>query len=270
MNSATVCMLSAHLADIRYSMTVHGPHVFYEPMHWALPLKIERSAFTVCISNFTRSQCMAFVSPEVWPRLRVVRCGVDASLLDQPFTPVPESRRFLTIGRLSREKGQAVLIEAVAQLRSEGVPVELVIIGDGPARSEIEEMIEHQNLKDCVSMEGWQTSEQIIRQLSEVRSLVLASFAEGLPVVIMEALASYRPVIATQIAGVPELVAEGVNGWLVPSGSVNALADAMRQALHCPVERLTEMGRAGHDAVCRLHDRRKEVDKLEQLFRDHI
>ena len=270
MNSATVCMLAAHLADITYSMTVHGPHVFYEPMRWALPIKIERSAFTVCITNFTRSQCMGFVSPDLWPKLQVVRCGVDAALLDQAPTPVPDTPRLVTVGRLSPEKGQTLLIEAVARLRAEGLPVELVIIGDGPARSDIEQMIERHKLNDCVTMRGWQSSDQISRQLTEARALVLASFAEGLPVVIMEALALYRPVIATQIAGVPELVADEVNGWLVPAGSVEALADAMRQALQCPVDRLAQMGRAGHEAVCRLHDRRKEVGKLEQLLREHI
>jgi glycosyltransferase involved in cell wall biosynthesis len=121
-----------------------------------------------------------------------------------------------------------------------------------------------------VGITGWASSSDVAGYIADSRALVLPSFAEGLPVVIMEAFALKRPVISTYVAGIPELVENGVNGWLVPAGSAEALADAMRQALAASPEKLARMGRAGYERVTQNHDIRKEAAKLADLYREAI
>lgn len=265
-SSGTVAMLAAGLAGVTYSITFHGPSIFYAPRQWALGEKVARSAFTVCISEFCKSQCMAFTDPEAWGKLKIVRCGVEPSILDAPPTPVPDAPRLVCVGRLCAEKGQLLLLEAVRRLKSEQLRVELEFVGDGELRAELERRIAEMGLGTQARVLGWMNSAAVFERLRTARALVLPSFAEGLPVVIMEALALGRPVITTAIAGIPELVADGVNGWLVPAGSVERLTDALRAALTTPVDRLTAMGAAGRNAVAERHNQRVEAGKLLKLM----
>ena len=128
---------------------------------------------------------------------------------------------------------------------SEAIDFELVIVGDGPMRGEIEQLIDRFDLRDHVRITGYQSSQGVFQELLTARALVLPSFAEGLPVVIMEALALGRPVITTYVAGHPELIEPGLNGWLVPAGMVEPLVDAMADALTADPAELEQMGRAG-------------------------
>lgn len=266
MNSATVALLAATLADLPFSMTVHGPHDFLAAEHWALGRKVSRSALSVCISDFGRSQCMLFTPPEHWPKLHVVRCGVDGPLLEEEAAPVPAAPRLVCIGRLGPEKGQLLLADAAARLREEGVEVEIVLVGDGPARAEIERRARQRGVLDRVRLVGWQSSEEVRRWILGSRAVVVPSFAEGIPVVILEAMALRRPAIATCVGGIPELVRHGENGWLVPPGSVEELAGAMRDALAAPGERLRAMGESGRRLVLERHHLATEVRKLAGLF----
>jgi glycosyltransferase involved in cell wall biosynthesis len=170
------------------------------------------------------------------------------------------------VGRLAEQKGQLLLVEAAAQLADEGLDFEILLAGDGPLRRVLEEQIDRHGLTSQMRIGGWMNTEQVRAALLEARALVLPSFAEGLPVVLMEALALGRPVISTYVAGIPELVEPGVNGWLVPPGSVEALAEALRAVLELPVERLEAMGRAGAARVAERHDARIEAAKLADLF----
>jgi glycosyltransferase involved in cell wall biosynthesis len=266
-NSATVAMLAGRIAGIPYSMTVHGPGEFYAPVRISLREKIENSAFTVCISNFGRSQCMMWIPPESWTRVHVIRCGLDQSFLTAHRTPVPDAPRFVCVGRLSEQKGHPLLVEAVARLRDQGVRCEATLVGDGPLRRSLEDLIRRHRLEDSVRLAGWMSSEDVRAELLRSRALVLPSFAEGLPVAIMEALALGRPTISTYIAGIPELVENGINGWLVPAGSLDSLVEAMRAAVEWPVGRLESMGKAGAERVRQAHDLRASVDELERLIR---
>jgi glycosyltransferase involved in cell wall biosynthesis len=265
-NPATVALLCRTLGGPPYSFTVHGPEEFDRPQSLALGEKIRRSAFAVAISEFGRSQLCRWVSHDQWPKIRVVRCGVDALFLQTKPSPPPAGRRFVCVGRLAEQKGQLILIEAAAQLQREGIDFELILAGDGPMRSEIERLIDLYGLSGRVKLVGWQTNKQVYDLIRNSRAMVLPSFAEGLPVVIMEALALGRPVISTYVAGIPELVLPGETGWLIPASSVGALAAAMRQALDAPIEVLDRMGRAGADRVAQYHDIRRESDKLLDLF----
>ncbi|MEO6435282.1 MAG: glycosyltransferase, partial [Tepidisphaeraceae bacterium] len=140
--------------------------------------------------------------------------------------------------------------------------------GDGVMRPELERLIAQLNLKDHVRLAGWMSNDQVRAEILASRAMVLPSFAEGLPLVIMEALALHRPVLSTYVAGIPELVTPGICGWLVPPGSTDELTAALRDVLTAPVERLAEMGRAGAQRVAERHDVEKEAAKLAALFKE--
>ncbi|MCU0773169.1 MAG: glycosyltransferase [Ideonella sp.] len=266
-NSATVAMLASELSGIPYSMTVHGPGIFFHPLRWALPEKIARAAFTACITEFCRSQCMLFSDPRHWHKLHVVRCAVGRSFIDIDPQPVPNTARLLFVGRLCAEKGLPLLMDAMRRHVQGGGHASLALVGDGPLRGEVEAFVERHGLAAHVQMLGWRSSEQVREELEASRALVLPSFAEGLPVVIMEALALGRPVVATRIAGIPELVVDGDNGWLVSPGSIDELVAALDAVASLDTARLEAMGRRGVAAVRRLHDLRSEVSVLEAAFR---
>jgi colanic acid/amylovoran biosynthesis glycosyltransferase len=228
--------------------------------------KIKHSAFAVAICSFGRSQLWRWAAFEDWKKVQVIHCGLDHRYLDAPASPPSEAPRMINIGRLVGQKGQLILVEASALLRDRGRDFEVIIIGGGTFREALEARIEELGLADHVKLVGWKTGEEVKQELLDSRGLVLPSFGEGLPVVIMEALALRRPVISTYIAGIPELVREGETGWLVPAGDVEALADAMARLIDAPLEQLEAMGEAGARAVAIEHDVRIEARKLLGLI----
>jgi colanic acid/amylovoran biosynthesis glycosyltransferase len=264
--SASVAMLASLLSGIPFSMTIHGPGEFDRPTLLALDEKIRRASFTVAVSDFGRSQLYRWSDPADWPKIHVVHCGLDGTFLDAGATPIPEARRLVCVGRLAEQKGAHLLVEAAGLLAAQGIAFELVLVGDGPLRRPIEELVERLGLRGHVRLAGWQGAEAVREEILRARALVLPSFAEGLPVVLMEALALGRPVISTYVAGIPELVVPGVCGWLVPAGSVEALAAAMHDALSAPAHDLERLGRAGAARAARRHDGAVEAAKLAALI----
>jgi colanic acid/amylovoran biosynthesis glycosyltransferase len=265
-NSAAVAMIAAAIAGIPYSLTIHGPGEFDRPTELALDVKIHRASFVAAVTEFGRSQLFRWSDYADWPKIRIIHCGVEPLFLDREPDLPPEAPQFVCVGRLAEQKGQLVLIEAAGRLASEGVDFGITLVGDGPMRKPIEKAIERLGLKGRVRLAGWMGAQGVFDEILKARALVLPSFAEGLPVVIMESLALGRPVISTYIAGIPELVEPGECGWLVPAGSVDALAQAMREALSSPVEELGRMGREGARRVAEQHDARIEARKLSALF----
>jgi glycosyltransferase involved in cell wall biosynthesis len=265
-NSAAVAMLVHALGGPRFSFTVHGPEEFDKAPIIALAEKLARASFVVAISHYGRSQLLRLMPHERWPRVHVVRCGVDRSFLETDLTPIPAEARLVCVGRLSEQKGQLLLLEAVGALRRRGRDARLVLVGDGEMRAEIEQAIAREGLDGQVEITGWADGETVRRHVAEARALVLPSFAEGLPVVIMEALALGRPVVSTYVAGIPELVRPGRNGWLVPAGDAGALANALDDVLAAPAERLAALGRAGREDVAAAHDVRAIGGELRALF----
>ncbi len=265
-NPAAVAALCHELGGPPFSFTVHGPEEFDKPQFLNLEEKVHRAAFVVAISSFGRSQLFRWARHDDWPKLHVVRCGLGDDLLRAPLTPVPPAPRLVCVARLSEQKGHLLLLEAAGLLAREGVPFELVLAGDGPLRAPIEALIGRLGLTAQVRLAGWMNGAQVREAILASRALVLPSFAEGLPVVVMEALALGRPVITSALAGTPELVESGVTGWLVPAGSVEGLVTAMRAALAADPARLQEMGRAGAALVSAHHDAGREAAKLAALF----
>ena len=265
-NSAAVAMLASALSNIPFSLTIHGPGEFDRPTLLALAEKISRSVFTVAISEFGRSQLYRWSDHADWRKIQVVHCGLDGTFLGQPRTPVPRAKRLVCVGRLAEQKGQLLLVEALGQLAVEGIEGEVVLVGDGTLRRPLEALARSLGISDRVHFVGWKGAAAVREEILSARAMVLPSFAEGLPVVLMEALALGRPVISTYVAGIPELVEPGVCGWLVPPGSVTALADAMREALAAPADLLERMGRAGAERAARRHDGAIGAEKLSALI----
>jgi glycosyltransferase involved in cell wall biosynthesis len=262
-NPVTVACLAARMAPISYSFTAHGPDEFDAPLAIGLPEKIAGAAFVVGVSSFGRSQLMRWSDPAHWDRIHVVRCSVAPRFLAPP-APDAGARRLVCVARLNAQKGIPLLIDAAARLASQP-HFAIDIIGDGEQRDMIERQIARLGLGERVRLLGWRSPDAVLEELASARALVLPSFAEGLPVVLMEALAVGRPVIATAIAGIPELV-DAENGWLVPSGSVDALANAMTAALAASPDRLRAMGAVGRARVQDMHDPDKNARLLGELL----
>lgn len=269
-NAAAVARLIHCLGGPTYSMTIHGPGEFDAPRSFCLKHKVEDSLFTVAISSFGTSQIRRWISTGASGKLHVVRCSVGDDFLPPPMPLDPSSNVLVCVGRLTPQKGQLLLLDAARLLRDRGIQFRLVLAGDGELRGEIEARIHSLNLEDTVEITGWIDEQEVRRRLSESRALVLPSFAEGLPVAIMEAYACGRPVITTRIAGIPELVVHRENGWAVTAGEVQPLADAMEEALDASVRTLQGMARLGRDAVRSRHYTPTEVDRLEELLLGYL
>ena len=253
-NPAAVAAIAHSWGGPAYSFTVHGPDEFDAPVALGLGTKIASARLVAAISSYGRSQLMRWSAPAQWGKIEVVRCGIDAAFLEAESQPIPaSSTEFVCVARLSAQKGLPLLIAACDRLRASGENFSVTIIGDGEMRGTLEEEIRRRNMGNVVSLVGVQTSAEIRAHLLRARAFILPSFAEGLPVVIMEALALSRPVITTAIAGIPELV-DSECGWLIPAGSEDALIDAMKAALRASPEELSAKGAIGRERVRRFHD----------------
>lgn len=264
--SCTVAMLVNALSGVPYSFTIHGPDIFFEPMHWRIDEKVARAQFVACISHFCRSQVMCFAAPEHWSRLHIVHCGVDPDRYSDDGVGRETGTRLLFVGRLAGVKGVPVLLQALARLKTQHPALQLTLIGDGPERPRIEAEAKALGLGDNTRFLGYQSQDAVAEALQQSDLFVLPSFAEGLPVVLMEAMAAALPVVTTRIAGVPELVQDGESGLLVAPGDVDALSTALETLVSDP-KRRARMGRAGREKVCAEFDIMTEARKLSALFR---
>lgn len=263
MASSSVAMLASCLSGIPYSFTLHGPADFLDTGRWHLGEKIAQARFVACISHFCKSQGMLFSDARHWPRLHIVHCGVEPDRYAP--TDRPAGHEVLFIGRLAAAKGVPVLLEAFAKARARCPEARLTLVGDGPARRALEARSRELGLSDAVRFTGYLSQDEVAAELARCDLFALPSFAEGVPVVLMEAMASARPVLTTRIAGIPELVEDGVSGRIVAPGDADLFAEAMVDILDSP-ERAAEMGRAGRQKVMAEFDVRQEAEKLGRLL----
>lgn len=269
-NAAAVARLMKRISGITYSMTVHGPGEFDASIGLSLAAKVSDSEFTVAISHYCKAQLCRWVAPQHWDRIHIVHCTVNPDFL-APSTPVSEDAESLVcVGRLTPQKGQMLLLEAFARALRQNKQGRLILAGDGELRPRLEKRIEELGLRDRVTITGWINESQVRTLLRDSRGLVLPSSAEGLPVVIMEALAMGRPVISTHVAAIPELVRHGVNGWLVPAGDRVTLTKRISKTFSTPASELTTMGRKGRRRVKRFHNSITEGATLEALFQRYV
>ena len=266
-NSAEVAMLLRALGGPSYSFTLHGTAEFDDLGSLGIVEKLSRAAFVVAASCFAQSQLYRRIDYSSWAKIHVVHCGLERAFFATQPSPPPATARLVCVGRLSAEKGQILLVEAVHRLARKGIRVELTLAGDGELRAELERLIGQKGLAGQVRITGWISSLRVRDEILASRALVLPSFSEGLPVVIMEAMALGRPVVATCVGGIPELVRAGQDGWLVPAGSVDALAAALEECLRAPEPELRAMGERARLRAGERHSIEVEAAKLAELFR---
>jgi len=252
-----------------WSFTMHGPNEFYDVSRFRLEDKAGSAVAVVCISDFARSQVMGFAPVEAWSRFPVVHCGVDPTEYDPDREPASDRSegdfRILYIGRLVPFKGQSVLIEAIAAMRSKGIDARLTLIGEGPSRDDLEGRAHELGLEDVVEFAGAVGQDEIRRHYARADAFCLPSFAEGVPVVLMEAMAMRVPVVTTKIMGISELVDDGVDGLLVRPGRLDQLVEALTRLAGDPGLR-AEIGQRGRQKVVEKFDVRESGRRLQRIF----
>lgn len=245
--AATVGMIASKALPIEYSLTVHGPDEFYDAPGYYLREKVVHAKFILCISHFARSQLMKLAPYAHWDKLHVCRLGVDPDR----FEPVPhqtpnECFTILSVGRLAEAKGHMILLRAVKRLNEAGRKVRLFLIGGGPMETELKNWICSHGLRSVVTLTGPIDQDHIQDYYACADCFALASFAEGIPVVLMEAMAMEIPCVTTRITGIPELIHDETDGLLIPAGDDISLAAALGLLMDDPTlcRKLGEAGRA--------------------------
>lgn len=246
-SGATVGLLAANLAGMPWSLTLHGVSETDYPAGLLLAEKVRHADFVACASWFMRAQAMRVARPTDWSKLHVVRCGIDPDAMP-PVHEATGVARFICVGRLSPEKGHRGLIEAFASAHARLPDAQLDLVGGGPMRAELELRVAELGLVDAIRFHGALSERDTLAQIAAADVLVLPSFMEGLPLVVMEAMALGKPVITSGVAGIPELVQQDVNGIMVPPSHWQALGDAMVDLAVDP-DRRRRLGAAAKAAV---------------------
>jgi len=263
-NSGNVTMLAAQLAGIPFSISIHGPHIFFDGLHWALDKKTEHAKFISCIGHFCSSQMMLYSDKKYWSKFKIIRCGVDLDQF-QYQAPCRKAKKLVYVGRLSAEKGIPVLFQSLKTLKEQNYDVELTLLGDGEDRAYLENLVNESGIQELVTFVGFVDQTTIATTLRNSDVFVLPSFAEGIPVALMEAMAIGIPVIATYVGGVSELVIDQLTGQVVyPSdseGLTTAIARYLDDEGYCK-----EISRNARKKVTREFDIEEQVDKLAELF----
>lgn len=267
-NSGNVTLFAAKLANIPYSMSIHGPHIFFDGLYWALDKKTEYSKFISCIGHFCTSQMMLYSDKAHWSKFNIVRCGVDLNQFDYN-EPNRKAKKLVYVGRLSAEKGVPILFDSLANLKARGYEVKLTLLGDGEDRQYLENLARETNVSDRVSFGGFVDQETIAKTLRESDIFVLPSFAEGIPVALMEAMAIGIPVIATYVGGITELVVDQQTGQVVFPSDPIALADAIARYVDNPdlCKTISKNAREKVEMEFNIED---QVDKLATLFSNEL
>lgn len=263
-SSCSVAMLASEISGIPFSVTMHGPAIFFEPRWWRIDEKIARARFVACISHFCRSQAMYFSDPAHWDRLKIVHCGVTPSDFGRAGRGA-RGKHIICVGRLDPIKGMPLLLEALAAVKPDHPEARLSLVGDGPARADLEAQAKRLGIAEDVQFLGYRAAEEIPALLDQADIFALPSFAEGVPVVLMEAMAARLPVVASRVAGVGELVEDGVSGFTIPPGDLESLIGRLDRLLADPAL-CDRMGGTGRSRVARDFDLDQEVAWLGTIF----
>ena len=266
--AATVAMIAAAHGSVHYSLSVHGPDVFYNVNPMLLAEKVKRARAVRCISYYCRSQLMRLVSHDLWTKFHIVRCGIDPDRFAPRPDPENEISEILCLGRLVPAKGQHILLEACGALGQRKVPFHLTFVGGGQDRDSLEALAHRLEIADRVEFTGPVGQDAVHEYYDRADLFVLASFAEGVPVVLMEAMAKEVVAVSTRITGIPELIEDGVDGVLVAPSHAEGLADKLQELIENPDLR-RRLGAKGRAKVMERYDLGRNCRKMAQFF-DHV
>jgi glycosyltransferase involved in cell wall biosynthesis len=266
--SSTVLLILSRLYRIPYSMTIHGPDEFNDVVGFHMAEKVAGAQFISTISHYASSQVMRASDPSHWERVFTRPLGVDTSA----FSPRTQSARdasapfrLIFVGRLAPAKAQHVLIRAVKILKDQGRNVHLTIVGEGPSRASLEGLVRDLQLAGNVTLAGACNHDKVANYYRTSDAFVLASFAEGVPVVLMEAMAVELPCVATWITGIPELIEDKVEGYLVPPSTPDVIAERVAMIMDNP-DIARQLALAGRKKVMSKYDLQRNTVELGQLF----
>lgn len=268
-NAATVALLARRLGGPAYSFTVHGPDELPGMAADGIREKVAHAAFVAAITGYCRDAVIAAAGADLAGKVEIVGCGVDLADFDPDSAPpAGDSTEIVCVGRLCPQKAQTTLVRAVAALKDRFPELRVTFIGDGDTRPEIEALIAEHGLQRQVTLAGWGSGAEVLAALRRSRALALPSHAEGLPIVIMEAMALARPVISTRVAGIPELL-DGDCGWIVDPGDLPGLVAALEACISAPPAALAALGAEGRRRVEARHDQARNAARLRALIAAH-
>lgn len=270
MPASTVALILTRVHDVTFSITVHGPDEFYDVPGYRLREKIESASFVCCIGHYARSQLMRVVDPVHWPKLEISPLGVDAELFaPRPFRDDPTPFEVLCVGRVVPAKGQHILLQAVERLVRAGRSLRVRVVGHGPDLASLQSFVADHQLDEHVIFEGAVNQDRIRDLYAMADVFALASFAEGIPVVLMEAMAMEIPCVTTFITGHPELIRHRIDGLLVAPSDDEGLAGAIAELMDDSVLR-RELGQAGRRRVLDAYHLERNTLRLAGIFRQRL
>jgi colanic acid/amylovoran biosynthesis glycosyltransferase len=267
--AATVAMIAAGYGTIDYSLSIHGPDIFYDVTNNLLPEKVKNAKFVRCISYFCQSQVMRLAPYDYWDRFNIVRCGVDLNIFESRPDPGNAVPHILCVGRLVPAKGQHILVAAAGRLKAKGIPFHLTFVGPGEDLSSLETLARNLDIIDQVTFTGAVGQAEVHKYYDRADVFVLPSFAEGVPVVLMEAMAKEIACISTHITGIPELISDGVDGLLVTPGNVDELTKTLIMVLNDPEGR-RNIGRQARHKIAVSYNLPVNCEAMGALFSRYL
>jgi colanic acid/amylovoran biosynthesis glycosyltransferase len=262
---ASIGMLVKRLTGCHLSYTIHGPDEFDDVPGQQLALKMQEADAVICISQFARGQLMRISHPDHWPKFLLCRLGVTPAQFQFSLRDGGPTARLLCVGRLTPAKCQVLLVQACALLRDRGVPFQLTLVGAGPDRERVERAIAELGLQPHIALTGALNQEAVREQFAQADIFVLPSLAEGIPVVLMEAMASGVPCVTTPVNGIPELIEHERTGLLARPGDVESLAGELQRLIADPTLR-RRLALAAHDKLLADFDLDHNVAALGRIF----
>jgi glycosyltransferase involved in cell wall biosynthesis len=266
-NGAVVCRLARRMGGPAFAVAYHGPEEFAEASRWDIAGTVAESAFATAISGHARDAVLREAGGALRGKVHITPCGVGRAFLRVRPLPGDGTRRLCVVARLTPRKGVGVLLDAMADAVGGGADLSLAIVGDGPLMAGLKERADRLGLRERVAFHGSLGERAVRRVMIGSHGLVLPSLSEGLPVVLMEAMGIGRPVIASRVGGVPELVEHGAHGWLVEAGDRGGLAGALVAFVRSDGATLAEMGRRGGERIRSRHDVSAAAAGLDGVIR---
>lgn len=267
--ASTVAMIAKEFGGIEYSISVHGPDEFYNIKENLIREKVEGAKFIRTISYFCNSQLMRESNPKYWNKFNIVRCGIDLNQFKSIEKIENDIFNIVCVGRLTPSKGQTILLEAVKKIKKQAKNFKLILVGGGEDFEIIKEKIEKENLNEYIELKGPVSHETVKEILKGADVFVLPSFAEGVPVALMEAMATGIPVISTKIAGIPELIEDYKDGFLVEASNEIQLAELLINLINKKID-LNEIKKNARKKIEEKYNIKKNISGMIDLFNKYI